>query len=279
MQRRATFDSSAKGPQQVFVDVDRETGAPLLDAQGRVHMHYPNSTSVYFAHPSKIHLEEEEKKDSTAAAAAAAQIASIRDLASPPASGPIVLPAASTASPPPVEMLSSEIHLQSTRAIYVIRCREDNKHLHYVGRVTVEAGTSIAGRKSAIWKRFREHKKGEGSAWTKRHGAYEVVAWHLCAGAFDEEKWTLVFMQRHGPDNVRGGSMTRRKLDVGDKERVSKCFRNELDLCLECGAPKSDHWVQNCAESTKKTTTKTSSTCSWFSSVFHWLSSSTKRSD
>ncbi len=209
---------------------------------------------------------------------AEAQIASIRALA-PAATTPLDLSIDSKISSPPsqartpIEFLPDSLPLsQSKSAVYIIQCDKDDKQRHYVGRVTVRPGTSLAIRQAAIWKRFRAHKAKEGAAWTARHGAYAIVAWQLCAGQYDEERWTLEWMDRHGVEHVRGGSMTRVELDDAEKERFVKCQRNEHDLCLICGASKVDHWARDCNLKRVKETCKEEDVAKTLSRPWSWFS-------
>ena len=114
--------------------------------------------------------------------------------------------------------------------IYVLKC-SNNKY--YVGKTLAD-----------VDKRFNTHKKGQGAIWTRKHRPIEILNVYKNCDKFDEDKYTKIYMDKYGIDNVRGGSYTKITLD----EDVIKFLKKELssihDKCYGCGSTK--HFIKNC---------------------------------
>jgi hypothetical protein len=114
--------------------------------------------------------------------------------------------------------------------IYVLKC-SNNKY--YIGKTLSEVN-----------KRFNIHKKGQGAIWTRKHRPVEILNVYKNCDHFDEDKYTKIYMDKYGIENVRGGSYTKVKLD----DDVIKFLKKELssihDKCYGCGSKK--HFIKTC---------------------------------
>jgi predicted GIY-YIG superfamily endonuclease len=117
-----------------------------------------------------------------------------------------------------------------TTTIYTLEL-ETNKY--YVGRSLIP--------KERILKHFQE----EGSEWTKLYKPIKVLS-QLKGDAFDEEKHTLIAMEKYGIDNVRGGSYCKVNLSQNDKDKALQTIRSISDKCYKCG--KKGHFAKDCCE-------------------------------
>jgi len=92
--------------------------------------------------------------------------------------------------------------------------------------------------------RFLQHKQGIGASWTKLYKPISIVETLMTSNKFDEDKWTKMYMDKYGIDNVRGGSYTKINLD----EYQIKALKLELctanNLCFKCG--KFGHFASQC---------------------------------
>lgn len=111
--------------------------------------------------------------------------------------------------------------------IYILKCQNDK---WYVGR-TDDLGN-----------RLRQHFDGKGSEWTRLYKPIKMIE-KIEGDNFDEDKYTLKYMDKYGIDNVRGASYVQIDLDENDKLSIQKRLRGVSDRCFECGG---DHFVKDC---------------------------------
>jgi hypothetical protein len=128
--------------------------------------------------------------------------------------------------------------------IYILKLTNDK---YYVGRT------------NNIDRRIEDHISSNGSEWTKRH--LPVVSVDVIKGcdSFDEDKYVIKTMAKHGIDNVRGGSFSRIVLDDKDREIIQRCIRGAQDTCFKCGS--SGHWAKNCKGSKTPISASTCTRC------------------
>ncbi len=116
--------------------------------------------------------------------------------------------------------------------IYVLELNNDK---YYVGKT------------KDIAKRFNDHKSQKGSAWTKLHSLQgcKIIEIYECTSLFDEDKYTLEYMNKIGVDNVRGGSYSNCILTIEQLNNITRALRNANNLCMTCG--ESDHYSDMCS--------------------------------
>lgn len=109
-------------------------------------------------------------------------------------------------------------------------------------------GKYYIGKTHNVEKRFEEHLRGEGSAWTRKHEPLSIEQAIPWASPFDEDKITKEYMLKYGISNVRGGSYVTETLS---DEQISS-LRRELwaatDKCTKCG--RGSHFVSDCYANT-----------------------------
>ena len=114
--------------------------------------------------------------------------------------------------------------------IYVLKLMDGK---FYVGRTN----------KKAI-NRFKEHKAGKGSAWTRKYKPICIDKIEMGKDKFDEDKITKQYMEKYGIENVRGGTYCKILLSDETKDLISKELNGGTDKCYNCG--KMGHYIKNC---------------------------------
>ena len=122
--------------------------------------------------------------------------------------------------------------------IYILKC-EDNKY--YVGRT------------KNIEKRIIQHFILNGSKWTKKYKPIEIINQYDC-DEFDEEKYTLLTMDKYGIENVRGGSYCKMKFSKYDIDKIQQTIYSIMDKCYKCG--EKGHFANECGKNIMYNTTK-----------------------
>lgn len=99
------------------------------------------------------------------------------------------------------------------------------------------------GRSNAPKNRILNHFYENGSEWTKKYKPINVIS-EIIGESFDEEKYTLIAMEKYGIDNVRGGSYCKIELSDFEKEKALQTIRSITDKCYKCG--EKGHFIKDC---------------------------------
>ncbi len=118
--------------------------------------------------------------------------------------------------------------------IYILKCQQNK---YYVGKTE-----NIANR-------IEDHLFGQGSAWTKKYKPITVEDIKINCDKFDEDKYVLIYMEKYGIDNVRGGTYSTIELSNVQKEYINKQLKAANDVCFKCG--KGGHFVKRCPKKFK----------------------------
>lgn len=150
--------------------------------------------------------------------------------------------------------------------LYVLKC-ENNKY--YIGKTN-----------SPTTDRIESHFAKQGSAWTKLHKPEYVVEVLHDADAFDEDKYTKIYMAKYGIENVRGGSYSQVILEDYKIKALNDEFSTVTDVCFRCKRP--GHFIKDCYASSMVDGTPISSSHDhrWYTppSSFHTTSFETNPS-
>lgn len=99
------------------------------------------------------------------------------------------------------------------------------------------------GRTKDLDKRIEEHKNGEGSEWTNKYKFVKILE-KFEGDVYDEDKYTIKYMDKYGIDNVRGGTFSNIDLSYDDFIYINKMLANAKDKCLRCY--RDNHFISNC---------------------------------
>jgi hypothetical protein len=132
--------------------------------------------------------------------------------------------------------------------IYILELNGGNNVSCFAENMPNSLHVYYVGKTKDIAKRFNDHKSQKGSAWTKQHGYHnncKIIEIYECTSLFDEDKYTLEYMNKVGVDNVRGGSYSNCILTTEQFNNITRALRNANNLCMTCG--ESDHFADMCS--------------------------------
>jgi len=92
--------------------------------------------------------------------------------------------------------------------------------------------------------RLQQHFNSSGSQWTKKYKPKKVLELLSNCDNFDEDKYTLKFMEKYGINNVRGGSFCELKLNKDNIQTIKKMIDGSTDKCYICG--ENGHFARDC---------------------------------
>jgi hypothetical protein len=121
-----------------------------------------------------------------------------------------------------------------------------NKKMVVIYLLKLEHGKYYVGKTNNLHFRLRDHFGSKGTTWTAVHKPLEVIKILPNCDEYDEDKYTLKYMDKYGMDNVRGGSFCSLELDketIKQLEKMSKC---RTGRCFRCGD--GDHYARNCPQ-------------------------------
>ena len=119
--------------------------------------------------------------------------------------------------------------------IYILQLEESK---YYVGKTSNPAF------------RIENHFNSNGSAWTKKYKPMSVLEIIPNCDDFDEDKYTLKYMEKYGINNVRGGTFCEIKLSDNNIITLNQMINTINDRCYICG--KQDHFANECKNNTLK---------------------------
>ena len=117
--------------------------------------------------------------------------------------------------------------------IYILKL---NKNKYYVGKTNNPKF------------RLESHFNSNGSEWTKKYKPIECI--ELKEGdKYDEDKFTIKYMNLYGINNVRGGSFCEIKLSESTLQILTKMIDSSEDKCFSCG--EKGHFIRDCSYSSE----------------------------
>ena len=108
----------------------------------------------------------------------------------------------------------------------------------------LEKGKYYVGKTNNPRFRLENHFNSNGSQWTKKYKPLKIIEIKPDCDDYDEDKYTKIYMDKYGIENVRGGSFVSIKLDETTVNYLTHMSNGTNDKCFRCGRP--GHFDANC---------------------------------
>lgn len=114
----------------------------------------------------------------------------------------------------------------------------------YVYTLLLEQNKYYVGKTDNPRFRIESHFDASGSAWTKKYPPLKLLELIPDCDHFDEDKYTKIYMNKYGINNVRGGSFCQIELDKRTYEMLEKMIFSATNKCYLC--EEEGHFIDNC---------------------------------
>jgi len=114
----------------------------------------------------------------------------------------------------------------------------------YIYVLQLENNKYYVGKTSTPDFRLEAHFNNNGSAWTKKYKPIKLHELIPDCDDYDEDKYTKIYMDKYGINNVRGGSYVQIILNDATIKYLNRITNSTNNLCFNCGS--SNHFIKDC---------------------------------
>jgi hypothetical protein len=116
----------------------------------------------------------------------------------------------------------------------------------YIYILRLEQGKYYVGKTNNPQFRIESHFNSNGSAWTRKYKPIETIKLISNCDDYDEDKYTRIYMDKYGIQNVRGGSYVQIELDTSTINHLQQMSNGTNNKCFICS--KEGHFAKDCQE-------------------------------
>ena len=110
--------------------------------------------------------------------------------------------------------------------------------------INLEEGKYYIGKTNNPQFRLNAHFNSSGSEWTKKYKPIKIIKIIPNCDDYDEDKYTIKYMDKYGINNVRGGAFVSIQLSDDEVKIINKMINGASDKCFICG--KTGHFANDC---------------------------------
>ncbi len=115
----------------------------------------------------------------------------------------------------------------------------------YIYILELETNKYYIGKSNTPDIRIENHfTQINGSEFTKKYKPLKMIEIISDCDDYDEDKYTLKYMDNYGINNVRGGSFSQIELSEDNVKIINKMINGAKNQCFICGS--KSHFVKNC---------------------------------
>ncbi len=114
----------------------------------------------------------------------------------------------------------------------------------YIYILELESGKYYVGKSNSPEIRIADHQYGMGSKFTLLYKPIRLIEIISDCDDYDEDKYTLQYMDKYGILNVRGGSFSEIQFSKTNLMMINRMINGAKNQCFLCGS--KEHFVKHC---------------------------------